>query len=353
MESPEPSQNIDGVLLSLLQTNELELPGVLDQILSLHAEPVISRIIRYRLPTAVNPNDRKDLEDVHGDIVLRLLTRLHDFRSNPDTAAIHDFGKYVAVVAHNACNEYFREKYPERSRLKNRLRYLLGHQPAFAIWKGSDQDWLCGLKEWRERNSPAHTDKFHQLRNHPASWERSGQYNEDLLDLVNQLFHYLENPLLLDDLVSIVAALLGIKEKLIHDDGTLLERLPGPVNEKEPGTDPKRYMVHLWTEIGELPSRQRKALLLNLRDAEGGNLLSLFSHAGVAGIRHIAETLEMAATDFANLWLELPISDTKIADLLNATRQQVINLRKSARQRLARRMKEFEETEGSIAKTKW
>jgi hypothetical protein len=42
--------------------------------------------------------------------------------------------------------------------------------------------------------------------------------------------------------------------------------------------------------------------------------------------------------DLDELWDELPLDDLKIAARLGMTRQQVINLRKSARARLARRM---------------
>ena len=56
-------------------------------------------------------------------------------------------------------------------------------------------------------------------------------------------------------------------------------------------------------------------------------------------MRQIAKALEMADEDFARLWQRLPLDDASIAELLNITRQQVINLRKCARERLARRMK--------------
>jgi hypothetical protein len=46
----------------------------------------------------------------------------------------------------------------------------------------------------------------------------------------------------------------------------------------------------------------------------------------------------MPAQEFAKLWNNLPLEDTTIAQNLGVTRQQVINLRKSARERLARRM---------------
>jgi hypothetical protein len=49
----------------------------------------------------------------------------------------------------------------------------------------------------------------------------------------------------------------------------------------------------------------------------------------------------MTKEEFAEIWNHLPLDDNRIAEILNLTRQQVINLRKSARERLARRMKNF------------
>ena len=67
----------------------------------------------------------------------------------------------------------------------------------------------------------------------------------------------------------------------------------------------------------------------------------LLPATGVATIRQIAETLEITDSRFAEMWPRLPLDDAAIAGLLNLTRQQVINLRKSARERLARRLKVF------------
>jgi hypothetical protein len=47
----------------------------------------------------------------------------------------------------------------------------------------------------------------------------------------------------------------------------------------------------------------------------------------------------MPVERLASLWNDLPIEDVEIAEHLGVTRQQVINLRKVARERLARRMK--------------
>jgi hypothetical protein len=101
------------------------------------------------------------------------------------------------------------------------------------------------------------------------------------------------------------------------------------------------FLERLWQELRELPRAQRVALLLNLREADGGGCLALFPATGVATLRQIADALELSAERFAELWPQLPLDDATIAGLLKLKRQQVINLRKSARERLARRLKGF------------
>jgi hypothetical protein len=59
---------------------------------------------------------------------------------------------------------------------------------------------------------------------------------------------------------------------------------------------------------------------------------------GTATIPEIAETLGFSREEFACIWNALPLEDLAIADRLGLTRQQVINLRKSARERLIRRL---------------
>jgi DNA-binding CsgD family transcriptional regulator len=79
---------------------------------------------------------------------------------------------------------------------------------------------------------------------------------------------------------------------------------------------------------------------LNLRDQDGYGI-DLFPYRGIASIRQIADALEISIEEFARMWNELPLDDATIADRLGITRQQVINLRKAARERLARNMRDF------------
>ena len=68
------------------------------------------------------------------------------------------------------------------------------------------------------------------------------------------------------------------------------------------------------------------------------NALILFSLVGIATLHQMATVMELRWENFVALWNNLPLPDAAIAEMLEITRQQVINLRKSARERLARRM---------------
>src|SRR5262249_34132777 len=103
----------------------------------------------------------------------------------------------------------------------------------------------------------------------------------------------------------------------------------------------KELAARLWAEIGELPLKQKTALLLNLKDSQGQSVLTLLPRIRIASIREIAGALELEPDQMASLWNQLPLGDSLIAGRLEVTRQQVINLRKSARERLARRIRSF------------
>jgi RNA polymerase sigma factor (sigma-70 family) len=110
---------------------------------------------------------------------------------------------------------------------------------------------------------------------------------------------------------------------------------PDPASAFERRTD----LFRLWEEIRQLPPRQAAALLLNLRDEQRRNAVALLPLTGVATMRDIARAIAMPVERFAEIWSRLPLDDAAIAQILDVTRQQVINLRKSARERLARRMR--------------
>ncbi len=93
----------------------------------------------------------------------------------------------------------------------------------------------------------------------------------------------------------------------------------------------------MWSGVLGLSIDHRKALLLNLK-YKGNDLLRALPVCGIARVREIARALEFTDEQLADIWPTLPWDDLRIAEHLGITRQQVINLRQTARVRLHRAM---------------
>jgi hypothetical protein len=207
---------------------------------------------------------------------------------------------------------------------------------------------IAGFAAWRGR-APAPSEKLRQLPDDEkflARARRPGAEGQEakLNDLLAAIFDYVGGPVAFDELVSVVAALLQVKDETPASTEEEMEAGGAQLVSDEDvawRVEKRIFLQRLWEEVRELPLAQRAALLLNLRESDGRGCLALFPATGVATLRQIAEALEISAEQLAELWLQLPLGDATIAGLLNLTRQQVINLRKSARERLARRLKGF------------
>jgi hypothetical protein len=317
----------------------------LEQLICEAAQPVVRDVIRNKLRVGhFSDRDLTDDQaaDLASDVTMKLVGRLRELKSEPAGKAINNFRGYVAVMAYHACDEFLRQKYPRRYSLKNQLRYLLTHRDGLKLWESADGILLCGYAGW---DSPLRSNKSAKAGFPDVLTESAGLNRVELSlpDLVSEIFNRCGAPLELDDLVSLVANLWGIKDEptapiSIEDDTVDSNAGKAPsTRELDDRIDQRSRLEKLWLEISELPLRQRIALLLSLRDEQGRGVLTLFPLVRVASIRQVAETLAMSAEQLATLWNQLPLEDATIAHSLGITRQQVINLRKCARQRLLRR----------------
>lgn len=329
--------------------------AALAELLEQRARPIIRAIIRDKLRVTLTASDgrfeNQEALEIESDCIAELLAELNELRAAPEAKAINNFRNYVAVIAFHTCYKYFRRKHPERGQLKDRLRYLLTNRPMLSLWQTGDV-WVCGFAEWRARESPfIRTGQLNRLIKGSESKLRPADGAADAslkLDaLIPALLNCAGRPIEFEELVDTVAELQGIKNRYEggagagEDSDDELERIADPRADVEVETDQRFYLQRLWTEICQLPLRQRVALLLNLKDAKGHSMISMFPLTGIASMKEIATALEMALEEFAAVWNELPWEDAKIARQLNLTRQQVVNLRKCARERLARRMRGF------------
>lgn len=340
--------SIDDLLLTFIEEPDEEKADLcLTRLIDEHAAPIVREILGSFLGIHLDQSgagsSNQDAGDLFNDIVVNLVSRLRQIKRNPAQACIADFRSYVAGTAHNACNFYLRRRFPRRSRLKNRLRYLLSHDSDFALWTTHASGLLCGWAQWREQTMCIPLGRLEKIRQDPGAWIQEvgltsiSSAREELTRLLRAVFQWSESPVKLDHLVNVVADLCGEKD-LPDDPLETVTNVAAPVLSFETTLELQRNLEILWREICKLPPRQRIALLLNFRDSHGYELISLLPHTRVATIEEIAAALEIPHVEFLRLWNELPLEDLAISKLLGATRQQVINLRKCARERLERRM---------------
>jgi hypothetical protein len=359
MEKQGAARQFDALLMPFLQaTDRKESESLLAQLLLAHATPIIKAVIKNKLRVSLSAADgrfeNQEALGIENDVAASLMFELNALRETRDRNVIGNFRSYVAVVTFHACSGFLRRKNPERGQLKSSLRHLLTTRPDFALWQGVEKDWLCGLKRWQGRE-PARTGAGPHGRDTggPGGLAhfklRDGRDTEyvPLEELLPEVLRNAGRPVAFEELVNCIAGLKGITEPAGRRDNDAeesrqeLERLPDPRADVADEFDQRVYLQKLWAEILELPPKQRAALLLNLRDAHGRGMIAMFPLTSVATVAQLASTLEIPLEQFAAIWNELPWDDAGIAHHLGVTRQQVVNLRKCARERLARRMKGF------------
>lgn len=267
--------------------------------------------------------DAEDAADVASTVLLRIVRHVRD-----DPGSIVSVDDFAATLTYNAAYDFLRRKYPERTRHKNRLRYVLMHDDRLAMWT-VEAGTLTGLAQWRGSSDAA--TRF-DLSRDDATARMLDRHSAP--DALVEIFGWISQPLTLVDLARLTAELWLVTELEIVD-------ISAATNDARDATmqiEQRQYLDALWREIRELRAAQRTALMLNLRDSDGMNALALMILAGIATFDEIAAALAMEPARFAELWPLLPMNDLAIAEMLGVTRQQVINLRRSARERLGRRM---------------
>lgn len=331
-----PAEPIDNDLLlaRLLGASVEERQEVTADLLAEHVLPVIDRILGSRLQR-LGPGAAAVLEDLRGDIVVRLLHRLQRLVADPVGEGIRSFRDYAAVVAYHRLDDFVRSTQPARAALANRVRYVCQRTPGLALWPLGDGELLAGRAADRAAGRLPVSPPVGFARRFEVV-AQSGDSPRELRVLIDSVLAALGGPVEMGQLVTVLAEMLHVREAATRPPALprLVSADPDPLSQLAS----QDYLRRLWQEIVALPVRQRIALLLNLRDGRGDSAARLLPVTGIAAPAEIGRLLELDIPRFAELWAELPLDDKHIAELLSVTRQQVINLRKSARERLARRM---------------
>lgn len=314
----------------------------LDALLSGEVGTVTRNSVAQRL--ARSRQVAHQIDDVLAEVRLKLTRKLWSLRAGAGEP-IEDILAYSVTVSAHCCHALMRQQFPERTRLRNRLRYALTHHPETRLEEGPHGLWRCRAASVTFDSSAPGAERAQTLLETPQAFA-----NDHLVDpsaalptVAAQLLLACGAPVDFDRFVDAMATLLGVSDAppVTSADPEALDRRGLTADPAPPISavlERRTALQEVWKELVALPQRQRSALLLNLRDPDGGAILQLLPATGVVSMAEIAAALGITAKDLARLWPDLPLDDLSIAARLGITRQQVINLRKSGRARLARRL---------------
>ncbi|QQS46582.1 MAG: hypothetical protein IPM66_22230 [Acidobacteriota bacterium] len=343
------SAEIDPLLEPLLQPGDDDrADDLLSQLITTHAEPVIRAVIRSKLHLNSHQG-QADSNDLRQEAVTQLIAAIRQFRERPDLRPISDLRGLAAVIAHRACSGWMRRRFPQRHSFKNRLYYLLTRQRGFALWRNRNNRMVAGFAAWRDREDAVTGEQLAGMSNDERLAARIRSLDigrrSEWSDALAEILDYLGGPVDFEAFVGTLAAFLQIEDQPVESTDQIEDPGGFLIADRQPDAslqvEKRIFLERLWEEVRLLPPNQRAALLLNLKDPEGKGCIALLPAIGIATFRQLAEVLGMGAERLAEIWNDLPLEDEKIAGLLQLTRQQIINARKSARERLARRLKGF------------
>jgi DNA-directed RNA polymerase specialized sigma24 family protein len=343
-EASKEDPFVDPMLRPYLNAeDEQNSETLLDALVEDHIAPLIRKRIRRKLfkisATMGTDHPERNVEDLCSEAHLNVIKSLRQMKADGSRKAIRNLDAYVSIVVRQVCDQQIRRLNPNRVRLESQIRYVCSHHPEFAIWE-ADGCFVIGRASWKsrpatDRKPDIETIQKQFLKNKGLTLKSTKQ----LIAICDCALNDSEGPLELEDVVRIAEVLLGVSS-LRYEPLDDLER-QDPAQSIDEKLHLQKYLQRIWSEVVQLPSAQRIAILLSLKDDSGRPLLPFLPLLKVANIEEIELHLSLSRDDFTKIWNNLPLSDRDIAEVLNLTTQQVANLRKCARERLSRRLKNF------------
>ena len=277
------------------------------------AHHVIDDVLRRYL--ADGSLNRDDADEVRSVVLLRV--------AQLDRSDIRSIDDYVATMTHNAARDVFRGRHPDRARLRKRVRAIVRENARFVL----DDPW-CALREHAGRHVASV-----QLTSDDLAAARS----LPLAEVVALVLARAGGAIAFDQLVDCVIEVSGIA--LAGETVVLEDDEPATEQDLDARLIAREALEALWDEIRALPSRQRAALLLHLRDDRGNSAIPLLVFTGTATLDEIGAALQIDPARMEQLWDKLPLPDVDIASLLETTAARVVGLRRAARERLGRMLR--------------
>jgi RNA polymerase sigma factor (sigma-70 family) len=320
---------------------------VVGELIDIYADPIIKKILNQRLNLYFNSQrkevNRPEAEDLYQTIVLKLVTRIRNRSIDQTRQNIDEIRNYIAKIAHNVCNDYLRMKYPERNRLKSKLRDLIKRQSEFSCWRAEDQ-LMCGYSCWKGGiESPKAAMIMRELEENgtfPGVRRSNGKELTRLAlsDLVVEVFDRCEGPIEIERLVHMIAIVQGVKDyqkESIDSSPLSTQRIANAPGRDYEELETREFLRQLWMVLCELPRNQRKTFLLTSGDHTGESLLHTILREQVVTITQIYNALEITRDELIEIWERLPLDTAAAAKQLRTSTHMVAKWRHRSLKRLA------------------
>ncbi len=327
-------------------SDESAVRDEINEIIAEQADAIIRKILAHRLRLHLNSHQDVNLleaEDLYQTVILKFFVSLN--RQSIDLLPRHadQVISFIAAIAHNVCNDFLRMKYPERNRLKNRLRDLMRRHPEFSCWK-RDNKTYCGYKKWfGQEESPLAIELLTELKERSREAEIGKLSVERLAglsftNLITELFGFSGGPIDIDRLVRIVAKIQGIKdqpeESLDDEMAPMIQLASSPTSSSE-HLEVREFLRRLWKASCELPENQRKTFILTSADYAGESLLHRILREQIVTVSQIYEALAMTRREMIAIWDKLPMDTQTVAGLMGTNTNLVAKWRHRALNKLA------------------
>lgn len=204
----EAEPDTDALLLPYLRAAHAEevAETLLARLIAGSATPVVEGVVKSKLHVSLLEADgsrqNQDALEICGDVYVALTAQLRRLKDDPTGKSIANFRGYVSSTAYHACVEYLRAKFPRRTSLTNKLRYLLTHDQNFALWENSKGRLCGGRAAWRGgEDADTATARLNDLRANneildlaetpaPSQAAHDARGHENLPTLLDRLFRH-------------------------------------------------------------------------------------------------------------------------------------------------------------------
>jgi hypothetical protein len=208
MSAPVPPRSDDIRLAALLgAATDVDAWRAIEDLLAgtatLVRETVSRRLSRSRQAAS-------EIDDVVAEVGLKLTQKLQSLRAGAGEP-IENLHAYCVTTSEHVCYGFLRRQFPERTRLRNRMRYALTHHPAMTLEEDSQGVWRCRASRMR---AAAPAGSARALLDDPREFaaRASIDLSLPLAHVMAALLARCEAPVEFDRFVEVLATLLGVRD---------------------------------------------------------------------------------------------------------------------------------------------